>query len=279
MSLFGEDRKVVIGPVDGNKGVGMVAGEAFKAQEIVVSEAPIFSARLSDAFASPAFLKRADVAKVVDALGEIEAAHGVEKSDGDYPAEAAVLVDELCHLHFLERFGQLDAAGAARVWALEDAFRDARPGDAVQIDGLVSDLGRRLNGRVGRAVEGPCDVGRVRVEVPGLDGSKAIRLANLKTARGIIRTNATREGDYGFHVFDRLSRLNHASGPHANVSKAFVTMPGGDRVCGIVTTRAVAEGAELLIDYGGPAQRGQSAAETRAWLKRHYNFDYDAPPP
>ena len=268
MSFFfgGDEKGATIAPTA--HGLGLVAAQDLKAQDIVFSETPVLSARLSDAFATPAFLARPDVSKIVDALGAVEEKHGHEAEDEAYPEAAKTLIDDLSELHVLERVAKLDAAGAAKVWALEDAFREPRPGDAVAVDGLKSAAGAALNGARGAVVGADGD--RLAVELPG--GRKSIKGAHLKTLRGVLKTNSLREGDYGVHVFERLSRLNHACGPAANVSTAFVTMPDGDRVCGVVATRDVAAGAELLADYGGAARRHLPGAARRAWLFRNYGF-------
>ena len=65
MSFFfgGDEKGATIAPTA--HGLGLVAAQDLKAQDIVFSETPVLSARLSDAFATPAFLARPDVSKIV----------------------------------------------------------------------------------------------------------------------------------------------------------------------------------------------------------------------
>ncbi|KAH8047298.1 hypothetical protein JL720_16149 [Aureococcus anophagefferens] len=208
MSFFfgGDEKGATIAPTA--HGLGLVAAQDLKAQDIVFSETPVLSARLSDAFATPAFLARPDVSKIVDALGAVEEKHGHEAEDEAYPEAAKTLIDDLSELHVLERVAKLDAAGAAKVWALEDAFREARPGDAVAVDGLTSAAGAPLNGARGAVVGADGD--RLAVKLPG--GRKSIKGAHLKTLRGVLKTNSAARATTA-STFERLSRLNHAAGP------------------------------------------------------------------
>ena len=187
MSFFfgGDEKGATIAPTA--HGLGLVAAQDLKAQDIVFSETPVLSARLSDAFATPAFLARPDVSKIVDALGAVEEKHGHEAEDEAYPEAAKTLIDDLSELHVLERVAKLDAAGAAKVWALEDAFREPRPGDAVAVEGLTSAAGAPLNGARGAVVGADGD--RLAVELPG--GRKSIKGAHLKTLRGVLKTFIT----------------------------------------------------------------------------------------
>jgi hypothetical protein len=180
------------------------------------------------------------------------------------------------------------------VWALDDAFRTPVKGDAVCVQGLASEAGQALNGKRGvvvgfaaadNAAGGAADGGagdgvpgdsksgvsarrcRVRIDVE----VKSILPCHLKTAGGIFRTNQFADGEFA-HLFATLARFNHACGASANVARGFVDGPNGERVVGVVCTRAVPAGGELLIDYMPEQDNEGDVEERRRLLKLRYNF-------
>ena len=131
-----------------------------------------------------------------------------------------------------------------------------------------------------------------------IDGIKALRVADLfaalpvpgaatawaladawaspdKTAAGILRTNALHDDGGVDRLFARVARINHACGDASNATWAFVTLPDGVRVCGVVAARPIAAGAEILLSYGrgGGAGSAEAAEARRARLARDYNFE------
>ena len=237
------------------RGLGLRALVDLARGSLVVSEPPIYTARVDD-FSAPAFLARHDIARL---MRIVEAG-----CDGDgYTAEARAALDAVVDIHAAEGIAALGAAAGRRVWSLDDCFRRPAVGDAVCVEGLASDRGRPLNGLRG-VVEGRD--GADRWAISTARGRKSVRDRNLKTAGGIFRTNAYFSAGSG-HIFETLCRANHAC--DANATKA-MRDKGRTKVVDVTTTRDVRRGDELTVSYVG-AGAGDTA-DRRAYLAAKYNF-------
>lgn len=158
------------------RGLGLRALVDLARGSLVVSEPPLYTARVEDCSA-PAFLARPDVARLLEV---VEAGCNGE----NYSDAARAALDTVVDLHAAEGIAAL-GDGAGKVWALDDCFRRPAIGDATVVEGLVSDRGRPLNGL--RGVVKDRD-GADRWAVATSRGRKSIKDRNLKTAGGIFRT-------------------------------------------------------------------------------------------
>ncbi|KAJ1462967.1 hypothetical protein M885DRAFT_504454 [Pelagophyceae sp. CCMP2097] len=265
-------------------GLGAFARTALLLDDVVLSERALYTDSLRAAFASAAFLARPAVAAHVKTITRHANAAAATPQAGldKYPAEARAAMDAIVELRAGDGLAALAAPQRAAVWALEDAFRVPLKGDAVCVQGLESAAGAALNGACGvvvgfSAADGTADGAagaaprRCRVRMDGATEVKSILPRHLKTAGGIFRTNQFADGDVA-HIFETLSRFNHACGAAANVARGFVDGPRGERVVGVFCTRAVQEGDELLIDYMPEQDLELDLEKRRGLLRIRYNF-------
>ena len=162
------------------RGLGLRALVDLARGSLVVSEPPLYTARVEDCSA-PAFLARPDVARL---MVVVEAGFEADCDGEKYSDAARAALDTVVDLHAAEGIAAL-GDGAGKVWALDDCFRRPAVGDATVVEGLVSDRGRPLNGL--RGVVKDRD-GADRWAVATSRGRKSIKDCNLKTAGGIYRT-------------------------------------------------------------------------------------------
>ncbi|CAB9513344.1 expressed unknown protein [Seminavis robusta] len=170
------------------------------------------------------------------------------------------------------------------VWKLEDSHRHARVGDNVQIEGLASEAGKKLNGSYGHVSKmDEKDASRLGVVVSAPGGRKgtknkskhgemvrSIKPCNLKTLGGIMRTNAYHDTTLEAHIlFKDLCRFNHACCDAANLNR---TIHHGKAY--VVAKRDILCGEELMIDYLAATVQGQNRLEL---LHNMFNFRCQCP--
>lgn len=256
-----------------------VAARDLGAREIVLIEAPVFLSTAAQ-YRDPAFLSRPEVADCMREMKRCAETYGHLEGAAAFPPDAQAALDGLAAHAVSDGLRMADAAAADAFWRLEDAHRRPAVRERVVVDGLTSEAGAKMNGLRGVVVGAAEAADRVRVRLfasaPGTR-DKAVKRANLKSAGGVFRTNAFADaGDPtvngGGKVLATLSRVNHACGAAANVTKTWIGGADGTRRARVSTTRQVKKGEELLLDYVGG---GHDRAARRSLLKLKYSFDCD----
>ena len=164
------------------KGIHMVASHKIDGGELVLIEKPLHSQPVGY---SPSLRQRREVASLLATISRFAKSHGHLSGLDQYPPEACEAMNRLTELKAMDMVStspQID-----EIWQLHDAHRQSGIGDMVMIDGLVSDAGKKLNGKIGRVLKrDKKDTARlcVSIGVGSQATEKSIKQVNLKTLGG-----------------------------------------------------------------------------------------------
>lgn len=213
---------------------------------------------------SPEVLQRPDVAPLMATVTKFASSHGHLTGPDKYPAEARKAMDQLAELNASVRVMQ--SPHIQEIWQLHDSFHCAQVGDNVMVEGLVSEKGKKLNGKHGVVVShDEQDSGRLGVEIKATDSKVArmsIKTCNLKTLGGIYRTNSFGSNDDEEVLFKNTCRINHACGNAANAIRLLIQGKSY-----VLARKDIPVGEEILIDYI-PGEEG----DRLGLLQMKYNF-------
>jgi len=257
------------------KGMYAVAARDIGAHDLILIEkSPLHS---QPSIYQPSFLSRPDVVEIMHTILPYAQSEGHQSGVNKYPPEARKAMDRLMELSAKEYM--VKSPGINEIWELHDAHRNHQEiGDLVQIDGLISEAGKQLNGLKGVVVcKDEHEADRLGIELRVQQGKelspksqyKSIKRCNLKSLGGIARTNSFEgENSDSLVLYRILSRFNHACGDSANATRIIV-----QNGAYLFSRQPIEAGEEILIDYI-PNEKPEDRLDL---LQLKYNFQCNCP--